>query len=202
MAKREACSLRLLSVCHDLPSVASVCQSDGDGDGKSDEGNGDGTGTSKTVASPAVASLSSNSITNTEPRGSAPNPATGASRPPVPLGGLDSPAAKGKSAFPMPAIPYDEDDLPPVSLLPGKLEPSPANQPQLVARVELAPGARQKNELYDVIPLRHTNRNPYDPKRAIPPAVAGALPGLVIYEPNVNRFLFEPVSDKKRIAGI
>jgi len=47
-----------------------------------------------------------------------------------------------------------------VSLLPGKLEPSPANQPQLVARVELAPGARQKNELYDVIPLRHTNRNP------------------------------------------
>jgi len=102
----------LLSVCHDSPSVASVCQSDGDGDGKSDEGNGDGTGTSKTVASPDVASLSSNSITNTEPRGSAPNPATGASRPPVPLGGLDSPAAKGKSAFSMPAIPYDEDDLP------------------------------------------------------------------------------------------
>ena len=102
----------------------------------------------------------------------------------------------------MPAIPYDEDDLPPVSLLPGKLEPSPANQPQLVARVELAPGARQKNELYDVIPLRHTNRNPYDPKRAIPPDVAGALAGLVTDEPNVKLFLFEADSDRKEIAGI
>jgi len=89
-----------------------------------------------------------------------------------------------------------------VSLLPGKLEPSPANQPQLVARVELAPGARQKNELYDVIPLRHTNRNPYDPKRAIPPDVAGALAGLVTDEPNVKLFLFEADSDRKKIAGI
>jgi hypothetical protein len=49
------------------------------------------------------------------------------------------------------------------TLLSGKLESSSANQRQLVARVELAPGTRQKNELYDAIPLRHTNRNPYDP---------------------------------------
>ena len=88
------------------------------------------------------------------------------------------------------------------SLVPGKLDSSPANQPELVARVELAPGAHQKNELYDAIPLRHTNRNPYDPKRPIPPDVADALTGLINGEPNVKLFLFTADSDRKKIAEL
>jgi hypothetical protein len=88
------------------------------------------------------------------------------------------------------------------TLLPGKLESSSADQRQLVARVELAPGTRQKNELYDAIPLRHTNRNPYDPKRAIPPEFADDLSRVVNEERDVKMFLFTGDSDRKKIAAI
>src|SRR6266404_2817429 len=54
------------------------------------------------------------------------------------------------------------------ALLPGKLGPIPAEpKPQLLARVNLAPGKREENELYNAIPRRHTNRGPYDPGNAI-----------------------------------
>ena len=54
-------------------------------------------------------------------------------------------------------------------LLPGKLGPI-AGEPktQLLARVNLASGKREENELYNAIPLRHTNRGPYDPRQADP----------------------------------
>ncbi len=70
-------------------------------------------------------------------------------------------------------------------LLPGKLGPI-AGEPktQLLARVNLASGKREESELYNAIPLRHTNRGPYDPRQAIlagfrgrTPACAGRLPG-------------------------
>ena len=52
-------------------------------------------------------------------------------------------------------------------LLPGKLGPIPAEpKPQLVARVNLAPGKREESELYNAIPRRHTNRGPYDPRQS------------------------------------
>ena len=58
------------------------------------------------------------------------------------------------------------------ALLPGKLGPIPAEpKPQLLARVNLASGKREENELYNAIPRRHTNRGPYDPRKAISPSM-------------------------------
>src|ERR1700691_2744403 len=59
-----------------------------------------------------------------------------------------------------------------VTLLPGKLGPIQASVglvPKLLARVDLATGKREENELYDAIPRRHTNRGPYIPEKPIPP---------------------------------
>jgi len=48
------------------------------------------------------------------------------------------------------------------TLLPAKLRPaSEYPSPELVAQVALSPGPKQQSELYDAIPHRHTNRNPY-----------------------------------------
>ena len=48
------------------------------------------------------------------------------------------------------------------TLLPGKLTQTMAYpKHELVAQVGLAPGQKQQSELYDAIPHRHTNRNPY-----------------------------------------
>ena len=56
------------------------------------------------------------------------------------------------------------------TLQPGNLEGIPADpRPRLVARVDLASGKRDENELYNAIPRRHTNRGPYDPHKPIPP---------------------------------
>src|ERR1700733_461287 len=56
------------------------------------------------------------------------------------------------------------------TLQPGKLGPIPSElKPRLLARVNLASGKREENELYNAIPLRHTNRGPYDPHQAISP---------------------------------
>ena len=84
------------------------------------------------------------------------------------------------------------------TLLPGKLELSPASQRKLVAHIALAPGSPHKNELYDAIPHRHTNRNPYEPTRALPPGFAEALAGLPGDDPNVKIFLFASDADQKR----
>jgi hypothetical protein len=42
-----------------------------------------------------------------------------------------------------------------------RVRPDPA-QPALAARIDLAPGPHAVSPLYDSIPLRHTNRGPYD----------------------------------------
>src|SRR5580704_9703476 len=77
-----------------------------------------------------------------------------------------------------------------VTLLPGKLLPIPSNpQPELVAHVDLEPGSRQTNELYDAIPHRHTNRTPYDLLKPVPVEVIAAMSGLVGEEPEVKIFL-------------
>lgn len=88
------------------------------------------------------------------------------------------------------------------TLLPGKLQSNPADQPQLVARVELSPGTSQKSELYDAIPHRHTNRNPYDPKRPVPTEITDAVTGLVEDAPDVKIFLFTTDADRQKIAEI
>jgi nitroreductase len=88
-------------------------------------------------------------------------------------------------------------------LLPGQLGPIPADpKPQLLARVNLASGKREENELYSAIPLRHTNRGPYDPQRAISPDFADALQHLPGDSADVKLFLFTAEADRKKIVEI
>ena len=88
-------------------------------------------------------------------------------------------------------------------LLPGKLGPIPAEpKPQLVARVDLAPGKREESELYNAIPRRHTNRSPYDPHKPIPPDFVGALSHLAGDGADVKLFLFTAEADRKEIAEL
>jgi nitroreductase len=87
------------------------------------------------------------------------------------------------------------------ALLPGKLGPIPAEpKPQLLARVNLAPGKREENELYNAIPRRHTNRGPYDPRKAIAPDFVDALSHLPGDSADVKLFLFTAEADRRKIA--
>jgi hypothetical protein len=89
------------------------------------------------------------------------------------------------------------------ALLPGKLGPTPAEpKPQLLARVNLASGKREENELYNAIPRRHTNRGPYDPRKAISPDFVDALKHLAGDYADVKLFLFTAEADRKKIAEI
>jgi nitroreductase len=88
-------------------------------------------------------------------------------------------------------------------LLPGKLGPIPAEpKPRLLARVNLASGKREENELYNAIPLRHTNRGPYDPHKAISPDFLDALQHLPGDSADVKLFLFTAEADRKKIAEV
>jgi hypothetical protein len=90
-----------------------------------------------------------------------------------------------------------------VTQVPGKLGPIPAEPaPKLLARVDLATGKRGENELYDVIPRRHTNRGPYIPEKPIPPEVIDALSHLPGDEPDVKIFLFTAEADRKKLVEI
>jgi nitroreductase len=90
-----------------------------------------------------------------------------------------------------------------VTLSPGKLGPIPAEaKPQLLARVDLATGNREKGELYDAIPRRHTNRSAYISQKPIPPQFVDALSRLTSDEPDVKMFLFTADADRKKIVEI
>jgi nitroreductase len=89
------------------------------------------------------------------------------------------------------------------ALLPGKLGPIPAESKlQLLARVNLASGKREENELYNAIPQRHTNRGPYDPRKVISPDFVDALRQLPGDYADVKLFLFTAEADRKKIAEI
>jgi len=78
-----------------------------------------------------------------------------------------------------------------VTLLPGKLGPIPAEpKPQLLARVDLAPGNREESELYNAIPRRHTNRSAYDPHKPLPRDFIDELSRLPGDDADVKLFLF------------
>jgi hypothetical protein len=90
-----------------------------------------------------------------------------------------------------------------VTLLPGKLEPIPAQpKPKLVARVDLAPGKREASELYAAIPRRHTNRSAYIPQTPIPPQLGDSLSSLAADEADVKIFLFTTDENRKKIVAI
>ena len=89
------------------------------------------------------------------------------------------------------------------TLQPRKLEGILADpRPRLVARVDLASGKRDENELYNAIPRRHTNRGPYDPHKPIPPDFLEALGRLPGDDTDVKLFLFTAEADRKRIAEV
>jgi nitroreductase len=85
----------------------------------------------------------------------------------------------------------------------GMLGPIPAEpKTQLLARVRLASGKREENELYNAIPLRHTNRGPYDPYKAISTDFLDALQHFSDGSTHVKLFLFTAEADRKKIAEI
>ena len=85
----------------------------------------------------------------------------------------------------------------------GMLGPISAEpKTQLLARVSLASGKREENELYNAIALRHTNRGPYDPSKAISPDFVDALQHLPDGSTDVKLFLFTAEADRKKIAAI
>jgi nitroreductase len=89
------------------------------------------------------------------------------------------------------------------ALIPGKLAPIPAEpKPKFLARVNLTPGKHEENELYNAIPRRHTNRGPYDPRKAISPDFIAALKRLPGDDADVKLFLFTTEADRKKIAEI
>jgi hypothetical protein len=90
-----------------------------------------------------------------------------------------------------------------VTLLPGKLGPIPAEpKPQLLARVDLAPGNREESELYNAIPQRHTNRSAYDPHKPLPPDFIDALGRLPGDDADVKLFLFTGEAERRKIVQI
>jgi nitroreductase len=89
------------------------------------------------------------------------------------------------------------------TLFAGKLGPIPSEpKPELVARVDLAPGEGQESELWAAIPLRHTNRSPYDPKRPVPPDLVEALPRLASGATDVKLFLFADEAERRKIVEV
>jgi hypothetical protein len=88
-------------------------------------------------------------------------------------------------------------------LVPGTLAPIPAEpKPQLLARIDLTPGKREADELYNAIPLRHTNRARYDSHKPLPPEFLDALNHLPPDPTNVKLFLFTNEADRKNIAKV
>jgi len=73
--------------------------------------------------------------------------------------------------------------------------------PELVARVALAPGPKQQSELYDAIPRRHTNRSPYD-LRPLPTDFVEAIQNVASDETDVKAFVFAETADCNRIVDM
>lgn len=89
------------------------------------------------------------------------------------------------------------------TLVPGQLAPIPAEpKPQLLARIDLAPGKREADELYNAIPLRHTNRARYDSHKPLPPDFLDALSHLPDGDADVRLFLFTSEADRRNIAKV
>jgi hypothetical protein len=89
------------------------------------------------------------------------------------------------------------------ALMPGILSSiSPQSRSELVARVDLAPGTREKSELYDAIPHRHTNRSFYERHRPLPKDFLSGLSQLPNEDENVRIFLFTGEADHQRIVKV
>jgi hypothetical protein len=67
--------------------------------------------------------------------------------------------------------------------------PAPASGSRRVASIRLSQGTAAVSPLYDAIPMRHTNRGPYDRGREVPSEALAQLAALVGGEPNLRLFL-------------
>lgn len=82
-----------------------------------------------------------------------------------------------------------------VTLLPD------ASDETLVARIGLAAGSAPISALYNVIPLRHTNRYPYDTGRPVTTETLGALSALG-NDPDVHVFWFTSAEKRKLVGNL
>ena len=73
--------------------------------------------------------------------------------------------------------------------------------PDVVARIDLAPGATYASDLYNAIPHRHTNRYPYETGRPVSPATLEAL-SAVNDDADVNVFWFASADLRQRLGGL
>jgi nitroreductase len=76
-----------------------------------------------------------------------------------------------------------------------------ASDETLVARFGLAPGSAPVSALYNVIPLRHTNRYPYDTGRPVTTATLGTLSALGD-DPDVRVFWFASAEKRKLVGNL
>lgn len=86
----------------------------------------------------------------------------------------------------------------------GKLDLVRGNlEPLLVAEINLSPGVKEKNSLYDAIPQRHTNRGAYDTTRALPSDIFVDIQRLFEGEHNIKVLLYTSEAEKEKyIKGV
>lgn len=89
---------------------------------------------------------------------------------------------------------------PKLTLLPGQLDQLSGSGQSLVAFVDLTLGPTIHDEVYDAIPRRHTNRNPYDLNEPVKPEYLTSLEGLTDVD-TVKTFLFTNPTDRARITS-
>lgn len=94
-----------------------------------------------------------------------------------------------------------EGYAPSLTLMPGTLAPPLPNLPhEHVARVELAADKRRASVLYDAIPHRHTNRDPFEATKPVPRPFIAALSEIAEKEPRIRLFLYTDEPDRKKIV--
>ena len=76
-----------------------------------------------------------------------------------------------------------------------------ASDETLVARIGLTPGSVPVSALYNVIPLRHTNRYPYDTGHPVTTATLDALSALGD-DPDVRVFWFASAQKRKPVGDL
>jgi nitroreductase len=90
-----------------------------------------------------------------------------------------------------------------VTVIDGTLEPVPQTpRPSLVAAIELSSGPLRQDELYDAIPLRHTNRAAYDFSRAIAAELLRSLQLLAEEGSTLKLFLFNAEPERKKLGNM
>jgi len=95
-----------------------------------------------------------------------------------------------------------EDYKSKITLLPGRLDSTQEKTgPQLTASIELSPGKRVTSDLYEAIPHRHTNREPFA-QQSLPAAFIGTLGKLAMEDNDIRLFLFTAEKDRKTLIDI